>query len=336
MSDQTTRISTDVDFTRDGKQFGRLRIPHSRNSSAWGMVLVPIVVIKRGEGPTVLLTAGAHGDEYEGPITLSNLGRQLDPEQIQGRVIMLPGMNVPALDRCQRLCPIDGRDLNRSFPGQRDGTFTEMLAHYVSSVLVPMADAVVDFHSGGYSLNFSPCVIMHHLEDKERHERTLSAMRAFGAPLGIVIRELDDSGQLDTFVESTGTTFLSTELSGGSAVTIDALEVAERGVRNLLGHFGVLRDASGRRGGATQRLVEVPHEDAYVVAPEDGVYEPFVDLDHVVTKGQNVGQVHYLANPGREPTVLRAGHGGLVIGKRSPGKAEAGDCLLVIASDYTG
>ena len=336
MAQQTTRITTDVDFEKDGVQLGMLRVPHSRNSSAWGMILVPIVVIKNGEGPTLLLTAGAHGDEFEGPIALSKLGRALDPADVRGRLIILPAMNIPGIRACQRICPVDGRDLNRTFPGRRDGSFTEMLAHYVSYVLVPMADAVVDFHSGGYSLDFSPCVIMHHLDDPARHRRTMEAMVAFGAPLGIVIRELDDSGQLDTFVENAGKLFLSTELSGGSSVSIDALRMAERGIWNLLAHLELIAaDHPKVSGGRTERLVEVPHQDAYVVAPEEGVYEPFVDLGDAVKQGEKVGQVHILTNPTRAPVILEAGQDGVLIAKRSPGKTEAGDSLAVVAHEYT-
>jgi N2-acetyl-L-2,4-diaminobutanoate deacetylase len=336
MAAQKTRITTDVDFDRDGVQLGMLRVPHSRNSSAWGMILVPIVVLKNGDGPTTLLTAGAHGDEFEGPIALSKLTRALEPSEMRGRLIILPAMNVPGIHACQRICPVDGRDLNRTFPGKPGGSFTQMLAHYVSYVLVPMADAVVDFHSGGYSLDFAPCVIMHHLDDPARHGQTMAAMQAFGAPLGIVIRELDDSGQLDTFVEGEGKLFLSTELAGGSSVSVKALRMAEQGIWNLLAHFGhVAPDHPRVAGGQTERLVEVPHHDAYVIAPEEGVYEPFVDLGDSVREGQEVGQLHILANPARAPVVLTAGQQGVLIAKRSPGKTEAGDCLAVVAHEYT-
>ncbi len=335
MAEEKTRITTDVDFEREGLQRGTLRVPHSRNSSAWGMILVPIVVVKNGEGPTLLLTAGAHGDEFEGPIALAKLTRALDPSELKGRLIIIPAMNVPGVQACQRICPVDGKDLNRSFPGRAGGSYTEMVAHYVSRVLVPMADAVVDFHSGGYSLNFAPCVIMHHLEDKARHEKTLDALKAFGAPLGIVIRELDDSGQLDTFVEQSGKLFLSTELAGGSTVDIDALSIGERGLWNLLVHFGLIAaDHPAAGHGRTRRLVEVPHADAYVIAPEEGVYEPYVRIGDSVERGQEVGQLHILTSSTRAPVTLTAGLGGVVIAERSPGKTEAGDCLAVIADEY--
>ena len=66
-------ISATVDFEADGVQHGFLKLPHSHDSSAWGAIMIPITVAKRGEGPTALLTGANHGDEYEGPIALFDL-----------------------------------------------------------------------------------------------------------------------------------------------------------------------------------------------------------------------------------------------------------------------
>jgi len=332
-----SRIACPVDFDRDGKQVGRLRVPWSRNSSAWGAALVPICVVKNGEGPTVLFTAGAHGDEYEGPLALSKLARELQPGEIHGRVIILPGMNVPALAKATRLCPADGRDLNRVFPGDPRGTYAPMIAHFVATELVPRADLVVDMHSGGTSLWFTPCIIMHHLPDEKMRARTLAALRAFGAPLGMVLRELDSHGELDTFVEERGTMFLTTELAGGAQVTPEAVRVGHQGAWNLLAHLGVVPTNHPRVGSAsTGRLVEVPSHDCYVLAPQDGVFEPFLSMDDEAREGQPVGQMVFLDDLSRPPVELRAGHAGRVICKRSPGLTEAGDTLLVVAEKYAG
>ena len=75
-----TRVIADIDYDKAGKQFGYLRVPNSNNDSAWGAIAIPIIVIKNGKGPTLLLTAGTHGDEYEGQIVLHDLARlQLGP-----------------------------------------------------------------------------------------------------------------------------------------------------------------------------------------------------------------------------------------------------------------
>lgn len=100
-------ISASVDFERDGIQHGHLKLPYSRDDSAWGALMMPLTVIKRGEGPTALLTGGNHGDEYEGPIALFDLAGELQADQVTGRVIVLPAMNYPAFRAGTRTSPIE-------------------------------------------------------------------------------------------------------------------------------------------------------------------------------------------------------------------------------------
>src|SRR5579872_6878674 len=140
MSDTGSRISTDIDFTRVGKHQSHLRVPVSTNISAYGTVPIPITVIKHGKGPTILITGGVHGDEYEGPIALVKLAQRLTPAVVQGRVVLVPALNLPAVLAGARLSPMDGLNLNRVFPGDPNGSVTSMIAHYVSTELIPMAD----------------------------------------------------------------------------------------------------------------------------------------------------------------------------------------------------
>ena len=94
-----SRVIVEIDYAQTGKQFGVLRVPQSRNDSGWGTVAIPIVVMANGSGPTVLFTAGNHGDEYEGQVAAMNLARELEPEQIQGRVHSFPTRRSSDLDR---------------------------------------------------------------------------------------------------------------------------------------------------------------------------------------------------------------------------------------------
>ena len=118
---RSSPIVPTVDFDRDGVQHGHLRLPYSRDDSAWGSVMIPIAVIRNGKGPTALLTGGNHGDEYEGPLALFDLARTLDANDVSGAVIIVPAMNYPAFRAGTRTSPIDKGNLNRSFPGNRTG-----------------------------------------------------------------------------------------------------------------------------------------------------------------------------------------------------------------------
>src|SRR5690606_34606590 len=123
---------TDIDFDKPGKQLGFVSIPHSPHEDAWGAVRIPLGVISNGTGPTVVLMAGNHGDEYEGPITLGELLRGLDPAEVSGRLIFLPALNLPAVAAGRRVSPVDGLNLNRTFPGDPIGTITQQISAYVS------------------------------------------------------------------------------------------------------------------------------------------------------------------------------------------------------------
>ncbi|MBA3448393.1 MAG: succinylglutamate desuccinylase/aspartoacylase family protein, partial [Pseudaminobacter sp.] len=175
-------ITPSVDYERDGVQHGFLRLPYSRDDSAWGSVMIPICVIRNGSGPTALLTGGNHGDEYEGPLALFDLARTLDPKNVSGTVIIVPAMNYPAFRAGTRTSPIDKGNMNRSFPGRPDGTVTEKIADYFQRELLPRADIVLDFHSGGKTLDFVPFCAAHLLPDKVQEKKAFDAVEAFSAP----------------------------------------------------------------------------------------------------------------------------------------------------------
>ena len=212
-------ITTTVDFDKDGIQHGFLKLPYSRDDSAWGAVMTPIAVVKQGRGPTALLTGANHGDEYEGPIALFNLANELDLAQVTGRIIIVPAMNYPAFRAATRISPIDKGNLNRVFPGRPDGTVTEKIADYFQRHLLPLADYVLDIHSGGKTLQFVPFAAAHVLPDKVQQAKCVAAMKAFNAPYGMMLLELDSVGMYDSAAEEMGKIFLSTELGGGGSAT---------------------------------------------------------------------------------------------------------------------
>ena len=238
-------ISSTIDFQKDGVQHGFLKLPHSHDDSAWGSIVIPITVAKNGEGPTILFTGANHGDEYEGPIALFDLANNINSEDIEGRVIIIPGMNYPALQAGKRTSPIDGGNMNRVFPGNPEGTFTEKIADYFNRTLLPLADFVVDFHSGGKTLDFLPFCCAHVLNDKEQQSRCIEAMKAFNAPHSVMLLEIDAVNMYDTAAENMGKVFISTELGGGGSTTAYTVEIAKKGIRNLLRHAGICKGELG-------------------------------------------------------------------------------------------
>ena len=324
-------IRPTIPLDRPGTHHGFLRLPHSRNDSAWGSVLIPLTVIVGSEGPTALLTGGNHGDEYEGPIALQQLAWELDPGQVQGRVIILPTMNAPAFRAGTRVSPIDQVNMNRCFPGRADGSVTQKIAHYISHVLVPMSDLVLDYHSGGKTLDFLPYAAAHYLNDDAQQTACVAAMRAFAAPWSMMMREIDAVGMFDTTVEQQGKVFVTTELGGGGTATAASVAIALRGARNVLCHAGIL---SGEVEGAEDsRMLDMPGDDCFHFASSDGLLHPLADLGDTVSEGQPLAQIWPADRTGVAPITVTANRAGLVAARHFPGLVQSGDCLAVIATE---
>ena len=317
-----------IPFDRDGAHHGFLRLPYSRDDSAWGSVMIPISVIRNGAGPTALFVAGNHGDEYEGLIALHELAATLAPEAIRGRVIILPALNEPAVAAGRRTSPIDGGNLNRAFPGRVDGSVTQKIADYVSRVLVPQADLVCDLHSGGGTLDFLPFAAVHVLADKAQQAACEAAMAAFNAPWSAIMLEIDAVGMLDTEVEGQGKVFVTTELGGGGSATADSVAIARKGVRNLLCHLGILPEAP--RIEPTQ-MIDMPDADCFTFCESAGMVEPLVDLGAAVARGAPIARVWPLGRPGQPAEVYHAGREGVLVARHFPGLIKPGDCLGVVA-----
>ena len=298
--------------------------------------MVPIAVIENGEGPTMLFVGGNHGGEYEGPVALLKLIRELQPEQVRGRVIILPALNLPAVTAGMRLSPLDNKDMNRVFPGRWNGTITEVIAHYIHEEILPLCDVVIDLHSGGASLALMPYISMHYLDDEAQRERTWQAMMAFQSPLALVMKEISGPGLLDYAVENMGKVFLCAEVGGAGTLAPATVNITEVGARNLLKHFGVIEGeplSRERRGLSPMQLMEIPDADCYQMALSAGIYESFYELGDRVEAGQPLGQIHFVQYPLREAEVMAAKRSGMLVGRRGPGGVAVGDVVGVVAME---
>ena len=321
-------ITATIPFDQNGRHHGFLQLPYSRDDSAWGSVMIPISVIRRGAGPTALLTGANHGDEYEGPIALQELALTLSPENISGTVIIVPAFNYPAFRAGTRTSPIDKGNLNRSFPGRADGSVTEKIADYFERTLIPMADIVLDFHSGGKTLDFVPFAASHVLENKQQEQACMAAVQAFNAPYSVKLLEIDNVGMYDTAVENQGKVFVSTELGGGGSATAKTVANARKGVRNLLIHAGILKGDSE----TTPTInLNMPDGDCFVFSEHAGMFEPLVDLGQPINKGDAIARVWSCERNGEEPVVYHAKRSGILCGRHFPGLVQIGDFMAMVA-----
>lgn len=330
MSDSA--IIPTIPLDAQGVHHGFLKLPYSRDDSAWGSVMIPISVIANGDGPTALMTGANHGDEYEGPIALQDLALTLKPEQIQGRVILLPMMNTPAFAKGTRCSPVDGANMNRSFPGRADGSVTQKICHYIATQLVPLADIVLDFHSGGRTLDFLPFAAAHILDDKRQETACMEAMQAFNAPYSVRMLEIDNVGMFDTEVENMGKTFVTTELGGAGMSTAKSVAIARKGIRNLLIHAGIL---SGTLEISETVQLDMPDEQCFVFAQDAGLVEYMCDLGAHVDEGDLIARIWPSDRTGVAPTPCLARKSGILTARHVPGLIKMGDFVALVAVPVT-
>ena len=336
MPSTDTLVTTDIDFSRDGVQTGTLRLPYSHNRSAYGHIPIPLMVAKRGSGPTVLLTGANHGDEYEGPLALMALMRELPVERLNGRVIIVPALNVPAYLAGTRVSPIDQVNLNRSFPGDRNGTPTMMLAHYIETVLMPIANYAVDFHAGGSSLNYLPTVFA--FEPPADADPKIKAeidrlIASFNAPRVVVTNLLGEDRVISAAARRGGAMFFFGEFGGGASVNPEGLALARSVITGLLDAVGVLPRSAPAPAARTARRLVVKGAEHYVFAPCNGIFQPEFQLGDEVEAGRIAGHIYDPVMPWKEPVAVAFKASGLVLCVRTFALVEAGDCLCHLASD---
>ncbi|WP_136069282.1 N(2)-acetyl-L-2,4-diaminobutanoate deacetylase DoeB [Modicisalibacter radicis] len=330
MSKRPSPISATVDFDADGVQHGFLKLPISTDESAWGAVMIPITVVGNGEGPSALLTGGNHGDEYEGITGLLKLANSLEAKDVHGRVIIVPMMNVPAAQVGRRTSPMDGGNLNRSFPGDPDGSVTEQIADYFTRYLVPLVDVVLDLHSGGRTLDIIPFGASHQLEDKALQRQAVEGAKAFGAPTAMLMFELDAAKLFDTAVESQGKVFVATELGGGGSTNPERMAIAERGIRNFLIHYGLI-DGELELPDEPQVFVDMPDASCYVQSEHTGLLELTLALNDKVREGEVIARIYDMTRTGAAPVEYRAKRSGVLVARRFPSLVNMGDTIAVIA-----
>jgi uncharacterized protein len=327
----TNPIRSEIDFDAQGRHVGYLRLPHSVHRSAYGWIPIPVGSVRNGTGPAVLLMAGNHGDEYEGQILVSQLLREIEPQWVHGQIIFLPMSNFPAAEAGLRTSPIDGGNLNRSFPGNPQGTPTEIIADYIEHTLLARAQYLVDLHSGGSSLLYHGAnMLAIEPRDEAENRRLRTLLSAFGLPRAYL--HAANPVHSATAARRQGAISIVTELGGGGAVQPRLLREAREGLLHLLGAIGVLNGplVPEQPPGPT-RFYRVSGAHHYVYAYERGLYEPLVELGDQVRAGQAAARIHFPDTPLREPLTVSFEADGEVVCQRSIAAVQRGDCLFHLA-----
>ena len=207
------------------------------HDSIWGDHLIPLTVfVGSEEQPDRGLVAfgSNHGNEYEGPVAIKNLLREIKLDDVRGRMILLPVLNPSAFHAGTRESADDGVNLNRAFVDGAGVTpalagITHRIAAFVREFIWPRVHVVIDLHSGGDVARFSPCASFHPLDDPEQSRVIEDTARWFGTPL-IMIYQNQTPGLLPSEAERLGKITVGTELGWGRAVSAEGVRYGRQGV----------------------------------------------------------------------------------------------------------
>jgi predicted deacylase len=310
-----------------GRYSGHVRIPHSTNRSAYGFIPLPIAVVGGRPGPTILLIAALYGDEHDAQLAVTRVVRQLDPGEMTGRVIALPMANVPAARAGTRNSPIDGLNLNKSFPGDVLGSPTSVIANYIERQLMAISDLVIDLHSDSRSFRYTPSATVIYHDDAQIRARRFAAALAFGAPTTLVFHSFEDRGTSGA-ARRAGAVRIATEMGGDTPVAMTS-----DGVMRVLRWAGILAAGKGRADQTRVQFVE--QERDFVYAIDSGMFEPVCELGQDVVAGELAGRIFEISRPFADPVEIRFSSSGTVVGTRGAGLAQAGDCLMHLATSAT-
>ncbi|MBX3051340.1 MAG: succinylglutamate desuccinylase/aspartoacylase family protein [Caldilineaceae bacterium] len=307
---------------RNQKQRGWLTVATRADGGEWRL---PLLYVTGAEpGPTLVVTAAVHGDEYEGVEAIPRIFHKVQPNALLGTLVMLPVCNVPAYEAAQRSSPVDGLNLARVFPGEAHGSITQRIAHWITQGLLRHADFYIDLHSGGAAYHI-PTLIGYIHDEGELGQHSLAGARAFGAPILWGHPLPLASGRTLSAAIDLGVPSLYTEAPGGGYARPDDVDCFTEGVLNVMKHLGMLGGNPQPRS-TTHHLLGDGNLDQVIAADVAGYFRATVELLDEVVAGQRLGIVRDLFGEVLQEIV--AEQDGVVIMLRRFHRVHVGDGLL--------
>lgn len=325
-----TTLPQQPDLTSAGKRHLDIRLADDLS--------LPLTIIRNGQGPAVLVVGGTHGDEFEGQIAVTRLARAIATEDVRGTLILMPFHNATACRAGTRLTPDDGSDLNRLYGRPAGSGPAHRIARFVETTLLPRIDWVIDLHSGGVAHEFVLSSNVQARYPSAEYETMLAPLLAFDAPYSIVFDEvpalphMPHGGTLEEAARALGKKAISSELGGGGRATPQSLAVAERGLRNLLSHIGVVpSDSAIRPEQSRSRLLFLGKPEHYVTITSAGCFAPLVELGAEVRQGDLLGHIENLG----AAEAIHAPTAGIVVALASQGLQQKSNAVIYLADDIS-
>ena len=260
---------------------------HGELELANGEIRLPATVLHgHGTGKTMLITAGVHAGEYVGIQAAIELAQKLKIEKVTGTVIIIKALNRPAFEaRKGSMGLTDGKNLNREFPGNPDGTEMERLAWAVSQELQPVADYYIDLHSGDDYEKLTPYV--YYAGAAAEEVVSFSRQMAEQVDVPYMVKSNVASGGSYNYAASQGIPSILIERGGMGDWTYEEVRSTRRDVRNILCHLGIYQGLKDFRTYYPLDVADICYQDA----EENGLWYPFKKVGDMIQKGDILGEV---------------------------------------------
>lgn len=276
-------------------------------SFANGDIVLPgTIICGKLPGKTMLITGGVHSGEYVGIQACVELGAELQPEKTVGTIVILKVLNRPAFEnRAGSLGLSDGKNLNRVFPGNPNGTEMERLAWAITKEVYPKVDYYIDLHSGDDFEALTPYV---YYAGKAAQEVTeVSRKMAEQVDVPYMVRSMVSSGGAYNYAASKGIASILLERGGMGAWTFEEVNSDKRDVRNILSSLGIYQIRRDVRNYVPMEVTDV----CYQAASEDGLWYPAAKPGDMVAESALLGTIRDYNGKLRE--TCRAEYTGVVL-----------------------
>jgi uncharacterized protein len=253
---------------------------------------IPVAVIRGSRpGPVLALVSGAHGTEYASVIALEKVIQQLDADQISGTVIVVPLVNIQSfLQKTPHVNPVDGKSMNRFYPGKADGTQTERASFLITKQVVERCDYLIDYHGGDLDESLRPYSYWPKTGNEKQDSVTRDMVLAFGLDHIIVVEDRPKdpgaSRYLDNTASTRGKPAIAVEAGYSGTVEPQDVHALAEGTFNVMRYLKMLPGPSN----TVEHPVWIGKVDT-VSSDQTGVFYPVVARGTYVEQGMKLGYV---------------------------------------------
>jgi hypothetical protein len=283
----TFKVGTAV-ASRGQKVTGVIAVPAAQDAAT--KIAVAVVHGSR-PGPVLAIVSGAHGTEYSSILAVERLIQVLDPAQISGTVILVPLVNVASFEqKISHVNPVDGKNMNRFYPGRMDGTQTERASYLMTTEVVEQCDHLIDLHGGDLDESLRPYSYWTVSGNVEQDNVSREMLLAFGLDHIIISADRPRDPAASRYLENTATTrgkpSITAEAGHAGTTDIDDIAVLVNGSINVMRYLRMLPGAP--------TVIENPVwiEKAIALPSEQtGLFYPLVKRGTYVQAGMKLGYV---------------------------------------------